>query len=97
MALLPAGYERGIWAILAVHVFFNIAVVTRIVGGAWATDSARSDTAAVLGAGPWRRAREVTLPQLAPALSAAAALTLSTDPAAGYRSGTHSRSSGPTT
>ena len=27
----------GIWAILAAHVFFNVAVVTRIVGGAWAT------------------------------------------------------------
>ena len=76
LALLPAGYERGIWAILAAHVFFNIAVVTRIVGGAWATiDPASADAAAVLGAGPWRRAREVTLPQLAPALSAAAALT----------------------
>ncbi len=76
LTLLPAGYERGIWAILAAHVFFNIAVVTRIVGGAWATlDPVSSEAAAVLGAGPWRRAREVTLPQLAPALSAAAALT----------------------
>ena len=76
LALLPAGYERGIWAILAAHVFFNVAVVTRIVGGAWATiDPASADAAAVLGAGPWRRAREVTLPQLAPALSASAALT----------------------
>ena len=76
LALLPAGYERGIWAILAAHVFFNVAVVTRIVGGAWATiDPTSAEAAAVLGAGPLRRAREVTLPQLAPALSAAAALT----------------------
>ena len=76
LALLPEGHERGIWAILAAHVFFNVAVVTRIVGGAWATiDPASADAAAVLGAGPWRRAREVTLPQLAPALSASAALT----------------------
>jgi thiamine transport system permease protein len=76
LALLPAGYERGIWAILAAHVFFNVAVVTRIVGGAWATlDPSSAEAAAVLGAGPLRRAREVTLPQLAPALSAAAALT----------------------
>ena len=37
LALLPDGHERGIWAILAAHVFFNVAVVTRIVGGAWAT------------------------------------------------------------
>ena len=50
--------------------------MTRIVGGAWATIDRRSaEAAAVLGAGPWRRAREVTLPQLAPALSAASALT----------------------
>ena len=76
LELLPAGYERGIWAILAAHVFFNVAVVTRIVGGAWATiDSASSEAATVLGAGPFRRVWEVTLPQLAPALSAAAALT----------------------
>ena len=72
LALLPEGYERGIWAILAAHVFFNVAVVTRIVGGAWAAiDPQATEAAAVLGAGPWRRAREVTLPQLAPALSAA--------------------------
>ena len=72
LALLPDGYERGLWAILAAHVFFNVAVVTRIVGGAWATIDPRSaEAAAVLGAGPLRRVREVTLPQLAPALSAA--------------------------
>ena len=76
LAVLPAGHERGIWAILAAHVFFNIAVVTRIVGGAWATvDPSSGEAAAVLGAGPLRRIREITLPQLAPALSAAASLT----------------------
>ncbi len=76
LTLLPDGYERGLWAIFAAHVFFNIAVVTRIVGGAWATiDPASTEAATVLGAGPIRRAREVTLPQLAPALSASAALT----------------------
>ncbi len=76
LALLPEGYERGIPAILAAHVFFNVAVVTRIVGGAWATiDRTTSEAAAVLGASRWRRSREVTLPQLAPALSAASALT----------------------
>ena len=76
LAVLPDGYERGLWAILAAHVFFNVAVVTRIVGGAWAAIDPRSaEAAAVLGAGPLRRAREITLPQLAPALSAASALT----------------------
>ena len=76
LIVLPDGYQRGLWAILAAHVFFNVAVVTRIVGSAWATIDPRSaEAAAVLGAGPLRRVREVTLPQLAPALSAASALT----------------------
>jgi thiamine transport system permease protein len=76
LALLPEDHQRGVWAILAAHVYFNVAVVVRIVGGAWATIDARgTDAAAVLGAGPLRRAREVTLPRLAPALSAASALT----------------------
>lgn len=76
LALLPSDYERGIWAILAAHVFFNLAVVARIVGGAWATiDPLASEAAAVLGASRWQRLREITLPQLAPAISAASALT----------------------
>ncbi|RDI76039.1 ABC-type Fe3+ transport system permease component [Gaiella occulta] len=76
LALLPAGLEHGIWAILAAHATFNIAVVTRIVGGAWAgLDRTEWDVAATLGAGPLRRLREVTLPLLAPAVSASAALT----------------------
>ena len=67
LIVLPDGYERGLWAILAAHVFFNVAVVTRIVGSAWATIDPRSaEAAAVLGAGPLRRVREVTLPQLGP-------------------------------
>jgi len=76
LAVLPDDYQGGIWAILAAHVFFNVAVVARIVGGAWATmDPSSGEAAAVLGAGPWRRIREVTVPQLAPSLSASAALT----------------------
>jgi len=76
LALLPEGLERGLAAILAAHVFFNAAVVVRIVGGYRAGLSpAAWEAAATLGAGPWRRLREVTLPLLAPALSAAGALT----------------------
>ncbi|MCY7304384.1 MAG: ABC transporter permease subunit, partial [Thermoleophilia bacterium] len=76
LEVLPEDYEGGIRAILAAHVFFNVAVIVRIVGGAWATiDPASNEAAAVLGAGPWRRVRDVTLPQLAPSLSASAALT----------------------
>ena len=76
LELLPDAVERGLPAILAAHVFFNVAVVVRIVGGAWARLDPRSaEAAAVLGAGPLRRAREVTVPQLAPALAASSALT----------------------
>jgi thiamine transport system permease protein len=75
LALLPAGADRGVVAILAAHVFFNVAVVVRVVAGFWARlDQRLWDAAAALGAGPLRRLRHVTLPVLGPALAAAAAL-----------------------
>ena len=36
VALLPDGVERSVWAILLAHVFFNVAVVVRVVGSFWA-------------------------------------------------------------
>lgn len=76
LTLLPEPVQRGVPAILAAHVFFNVAVVTRIVGGAWeALGRDPWEAAAVLGAGPWRRLVEVTVPLLASPLAAAAALT----------------------
>ncbi|HET6623009.1 MAG TPA: iron ABC transporter permease [Gaiellaceae bacterium] len=75
LALLPDGLERGWAAILVAHAFFNIAVVVRVVGTFWAgLDPRVSEAASTLGAGPWRRLREVTLPLLAPSLAAAAAV-----------------------
>ena len=75
LAVLPEGLQRGWAAILIAHVFFNVAVVVRVVGTFWARlDPRVNEAAATLGAGPFRRAREVTLPLLAPALSAAAAI-----------------------
>jgi thiamine transport system permease protein len=75
LAVLPEGLERGWAAILAAHVFFNVAVVVRVVGTFWSTlDRRVSEAAATLGAGPWRSFREVTLPLLAPSLAAAAAI-----------------------
>lgn len=75
LAVLPAGLEHGTWAILVAHVFFNVAVVVRIVGTFWAgLDPRVSEAAATLGADPRRRLREVTLPLLAPSLAAAAAI-----------------------
>ena len=75
LAVLPERLERGWVPILIAHAFFNAAVVVRIVGTFWATiDRRTAEAAATLGAGPWRRLREVTLPLLAPALAAAAAI-----------------------
>jgi len=75
LTLLPEGQQRGILPILAAHVFFNVAIVVRIVGGYWARIHPRLwEAAATLGAGPASRLRTVTLPVLAPALAAAAAL-----------------------
>jgi thiamine transport system permease protein len=66
---------RGIGSILAAHVFFNLAVVVRTVGGVWSRIDPRVDeAAAVLGASSWRRFREITLPLLRPALFSAAAI-----------------------
>jgi thiamine transport system permease protein len=66
---------RGIQSILAAHVFYNLAVVVRTVGGIWEKlDPDLTDAAAVLGAGPWRRFRTVTLPILGPAIASAAAI-----------------------
>ncbi len=73
--VLPAGADRGLGAILAAHVYFNLAVVLRMVGAYWAQlDQRQEQAAACLGAGPWRVFRTVTLPRLSPALASAAAI-----------------------
>lgn len=71
-AVVPVG---TLWAVLAAHVFFNYAVVVRVVGVAWAGLGTRcADAAAVLGASPIQAARHVTLPLLAPSILAAASV-----------------------
>ena len=76
LAILPERVERGWLPVLIAHAFFNAAVVVRIVGTYWAGLGRRAgEAAATLGAGPWQRFREVTLPQLTPALTSAGAIT----------------------
>ena len=81
LALIGPGGALGIdlagtvWAVLMAHVFFNLAVVVRTVGGLWShLDPALEDAAASLGASRWRAFRTVTLPLLRPAITAAAAI-----------------------
>jgi len=73
--MLGVRLDGTIWAILAAHVFFNVAVVLRTVGGLWAhLDPRLEEAARLLGASRWRAFTSVTLPLLRPALAAAASL-----------------------
>ncbi len=76
LAGLPRLDPRGtLWAILAAHAFFNVAIVIRLVSGVWANlDPGPEEAARLLGAGPLGALRHVTLPALGPAIAAAATL-----------------------
>jgi thiamine transport system permease protein len=75
IALLPSAAERSVWAIIAAHVAFNLAVVVRTVGAVWAQLPDQLDhAAATLGATAWQRFRTVTVPLLRPSMAAAAAI-----------------------
>jgi thiamine transport system permease protein len=67
--------EQTLTIILIAHVFYNVTVVIRLVGGFWANlDPKLVDAARVLGASPRRAFVEVTLPLLRPSLISAALL-----------------------
>ena len=67
--------DHTIFAIIAAHVFYNYAVVLRIVGGVWSQiDPRLEDAAQVLGASRWQAFRQVTLPLLRPAIASAASV-----------------------
>ena len=71
----PVQLMGTIGMILLAHVFFNFAVVLRIVGSFWANlDESLENAAAVLGADKIRRLFEVTFPLLSPSILAAALL-----------------------
>jgi thiamine transport system permease protein len=74
-AFLALGFRPSLGAIVVAHVFFNYAVVVRIVGGFWShLDPQQDDAARVLGASRLRAFRTVVLPALRPALLGAAAI-----------------------
>ncbi len=67
--------RRTVTAILLAHVFFNVSVVVRTVGGLWRhLDAAPVLAARTLGASRLRAFLYVTLPRLRPAVAAAAAI-----------------------
>jgi thiamine transport system permease protein len=71
----PVNLQHTLTIILIAHIFYNYTVVLRLVGGFWANLNPRlEEAAAVLGAGRWRLFREITLPLLMPAVTAAALL-----------------------
>jgi thiamine transport system permease protein len=68
-------WQRGVAPMLVAHVFFNVAVVVRVVGGFWANlDPRREEAARMLGASRARAYRHVTLPLLAPSIIAAGSI-----------------------
>ncbi|MGD2103213.1 MAG: iron ABC transporter permease [Acidimicrobiia bacterium] len=74
-AFVALGWRDSIGAILAAHVFFNIAVVVRTVSSLWSRiDPKLLEAARVLGASGTEVFRRVTLPLLRPAIAAAASI-----------------------
>lgn len=71
----PLRLQHTLALVLIAHVFFNAAIIVRLVGGFWANLAPRIEEAArVLGAGRWRTFREITLPILLPSIVAASLL-----------------------
>ena len=71
--LLPRGLDEGLWAIVAAHTVFNLAVVVRTVG-AVTPPVDREAAARTLGAAPLTVLRTVTWPHIRPAVIAAASI-----------------------
>ncbi|MDX1663671.1 MAG: iron ABC transporter permease [Candidatus Promineifilaceae bacterium] len=75
LARAPIQVEQTLAVILIAHVFYNVTIVVRLVGGFWATlNPGVTEAARVLGASRLRAFWEVTLPLLRPPLIAASLL-----------------------
>ena len=74
-AFRSLGLTGSLAAIVLAHAYFNVAVVVRIVGTAWAhRDNRHRDIATMLGANPWQRFSTVTVPYLRPAILGSTAI-----------------------
>lgn len=71
----PIQLEQTLTIILLAHVFYNVTVVVRLVGGFWGNLNPRLvEAAQTLGASPRRAFVEITLPLLRPSLISASLL-----------------------
>lgn len=71
----PLRIEQTLTAILLAHIYYNLAVVIRLVGGFWANLNPRlNESARVLGAPSYRAFLEITFPLLRPAITSSAIL-----------------------
>ncbi|MDJ0925997.1 MAG: iron ABC transporter permease, partial [Acidimicrobiia bacterium] len=73
----PLGIDlrQTVWAILIAHIFFNYAIVVRVVGTYWERiDPQLLEAAELLGAGRLDVFRKITYPILRPAIASAASL-----------------------
>ena len=71
----PVTIDQTVYFFLLAHVFYNYALVLRIVGGYWAGLSRELNQAAtMLGGSPWQIFFKITLPLLMPAIGSAALL-----------------------
>lgn len=74
-AFLALGLDGSWWAVIAAHVFYNLAVVVRTVGTVWSRmDPTLVSAARTLGASRWESFQKITLPLLAPSIAAAASV-----------------------
>ena len=74
-ALMPDSLERTVYALIAAHVVFNLAVVIRTVGTLWEQLPSDMEAAAgTLGASAWHVFTEISLPLIRPAIAAAAGI-----------------------
>lgn len=75
VALLPDDWHGTAVAVLVAHVFFNVAVVVRLLAPSWAAlPTGLTDSARTLGARPSQVLRHVVLPLLRPGLWSAASV-----------------------
>ncbi|MDR7328348.1 ABC transporter permease [Corynebacterium guangdongense] len=68
------GLDQSVAAVVLAMIFFNVGLVARTVGVLWAQVAPLDEVARTLGASPFTAFRTVTLPQIGPAVSAAAGL-----------------------